>query len=134
MTTDESLELILQIIVEDGDDEEIDKVSRRLYRELIDLDVDSVERISMGIVPEGAKSVDPTLLGLLIVSVGPIMLTKFLEFLHAWCMRDESRTVKIKMQAKSGDAIEIEVPTQMSPSELKGWINIVHEKLSTFKK
>ena len=53
----------------------------------------------------GAK--DRLLLGMLAVSVGPVLLPKFLDFLHAWSMRREGRTVKVKLQTAEGAALEV---------------------------
>ena len=78
--------------------------------------------------------IDPVLLGVLAVGVGPIVLTKVLEFLHAWAMRREGRVVKIRIQAGPDSSLEVEVPAIMPRSEVKTWINTVSEALNEKRK
>lgn len=134
MPDEQILELVLQVQTPDGDDEEVDNATRRLYSQINDLDVESVNYARTGSIPVGAKSGDPALIGVLVVAVAPIVITKLLDFLHGWCMRNENNTVKIKVQSKSGESIEIEVPAKMSKTEAKDWINVVREKLTSNKK
>lgn len=38
--------------------------------------------------------------------------------------------MKVKLQTAAGDALEVEVPGDMSPDELKTWISTVREALA----
>lgn len=126
----DNLLLYLQIAIQDSDLEEIETDTLQLYRELGDVGVESVERVVSGQLPNGAKGIDPILLGTLAVMVTPTLLTKFLDFLHAWSMRKEGRTLKLKIQNADGSHIEVEVPTNLSKVETQQWINMLGESLN----
>lgn len=126
----ETIPLTVQVALKDGDAEELEALTRQLSQELRELDVERVEPISGGAAPEGAKGLDPVMLGMLAVWAGPIVLPKFLEFLHAWAMRREGRTVKVKLQKADGSALEVEVPAAMPPAQVKTWISAVSEALA----
>ena len=79
--------------------------------------------------PAGTKSIEPVMLGFLVVSLGPTVLTKFLDFLHAWAMRREDRIVKLKFQSKAGELIELEVPATMERGDVEKWIKMVSESV-----
>lgn len=113
----------IQILLNDNkDDEKTDMVSRQLKRELLEFGFENLAFVSDGNLPEYAKGIDHVILGTLLISVSPIMLTKFLDFLHAWALRQENRVIKIKIQTKANQVIEVEVPETMSPDEVKKWI------------
>lgn len=117
----------------DADAEELDRLTRQLRAEILELEVESVEPMKGAPAPEGTKGVDPMILGALVVAVGPTTLTKLLEFLHAWAMRREDRTVKLKIQTEGGAMLEVEVPATMSPAEVKQWVNSLNETLEKKK-
>jgi hypothetical protein len=126
----------LTLLIDAGADahvEELDRLTRQLRDEILELEVESVEPVKGAPAPEGTKGVDPMILGALAVTVGPTVLTKFLEFLHAWAMRREDRTVKLKIQTEGGAMLEVEVPATMSPAEVKQWINSLNETLGKKK-
>lgn len=93
----------LLVSVGDGtaNDEEIDRLTRRLRQQLSELDVDRVQMAQGGPAPAGAKAVDPVAVGTLVVTLLPAVVPKVLEFLHAWMLRDTGRTIKIR--AAAGD-------------------------------
>lgn len=126
----------LTLLIDAGADahaEELDRLTRQLRDEILEIEVESVELVKGPQAPEGTKSVDPVILGTLIVAVGPTVLTKFLEFLHAWEMRREDHTVKLKIQTADGAMVEVEVPETMSPAEIKERINLLNETLQKKK-
>ena len=131
MSQNEVVELIVQVELVDSSDEEIDQETRRLRNEIVDLlDVESATlQTEQSSAPPGTKPIDPVTLGVLIVAVAPIAVTKFLEFLQAWAMRREGRTVKIKIQNAKGSLIEIEVPATTSTAEIQKWIGLIKESL-----
>jgi hypothetical protein len=101
---------------EDTDPERLDELTRHLMRDLRDLGVESVERPSGGVVPEGAKG-DPFTLGALALVAVPAFLPKLIEFLQAWSLRgEESRKVKIKTPA--GLELEFTPEKRLSGAEL----------------
>lgn len=134
MSHEQLLEVVAQIKVENGDDEELDRLARQLLSEIQELDVDSVKLAPADSVPQGAKVIDTVLIGTVLVSVGPLVLTKLLELLHDWAVRREGRTVKLKMRNQAGASVEIEVPASMQPSEVKSLISAVNETLVSGKR
>jgi hypothetical protein len=103
--------------------EENDELIRRLRYEILEIEVESVERLSDEEAPAGAKGVDPVTFGALAVAVLPAVVPKIIEFLQSWVMRGENRTVKIKAQTE-GRSIEVEYsPKSLSQAELKSLVD-----------
>ena len=126
-----SLDLTLRISVGEGADaEELDLLTRQLRDEIAELEVDGVELLTGGPIPEGAKSAEAMTLGALAVAVLPTILPKLVELLQAWTMRGENRLVKIKTQA--GDrSLEVEYsPATMSAKELEHLVDALTGSLS----
>ncbi len=113
---------------ENADAEEVDRLTRRLLAEIRELDVESVElaRDEEG-VPEGAKLVEAIALGSLAVQLLPSVVPKLIEFLHAWTLRGQGQTIKIKTQ--QGDkTVEVEFsPNAMSPDDLKKYVDVLSQ-------
>jgi hypothetical protein len=113
---EETLALTLQVEVGEGSDtEELDRLARQLLHELRELEVESADLVTTGRAPEGAKSAEAVTMGMLAVTVLPTVLPKMLEFLQAWMLRGQGRTLKFKGKV-GGEDIEIEGAT---PDELK---------------
>ena len=108
----------------DADDEELNRLTLQLRKELRDLDgVEPVKPVEAGTVEAGAKG-DPITLGALVVAVLPALVPKLVEFLQAWSTRGENRTVKI--ETKVGDkSVSVEVPRTMPREELKGLVEML---------
>jgi hypothetical protein len=79
------------------------------------LGAESVERPSGEAVPEGAKG-DAFTLGALALVAVPTFLPKLVEFLQAWTLRGENRTVRIKTPA--GLEVEFTPEKKMSEAEV----------------
>ncbi len=121
--SDRITNLTLQIDVgQDADADELDRATRQLRGEIQELGVESAELAKTTNAPAGTKSVEAVTLGALAISVLPAVLPKLIEFLQAWSMRGESRSIKIKTQV--GDrAVEVEYsPKTMSQAELKSLV------------
>jgi hypothetical protein len=128
-----SVKLDLQLA--QGGDEELDQLTRQLRQELLEVGVESAELVHQGKAPAGAKTgLDPVVLGGLLVAVTPMVMTKLLEFLQAWTMRREGRTVKLNIQTADGASVQMEVPQTMSPVEVKSWIDTIEAALTRTKK
>lgn len=130
MDKENLLELIIALDVQDGNPEDVDRLTRQLLTEIRSLEVESVALAKDDAAPTGTKSIDPVLVGALVIAIGPTLLTKFLEFLHDWAMRREGRTIKLKVQRSNNDSIEIEVPATMSQPEVQKWVESVNELLN----
>jgi len=109
MPTDTGLP-VLHLQIDPADSltpDELDQTTRRLRRDLSDLDVESVEFPRSSSVPAGAKSAEVLALGSLAVAVLPVAIPKVIEFLRDWLMRGENQTLKLKLQV-GGNSAEIE--------------------------
>ena len=93
------IEVQLSITELDTDADQIDELTGYLMRDLRDLGVESVERPTGERAPEGGKAADAFTLGTLALVAVPAFLPKLLEFLQAWTLRGENRTVSIKTPA-----------------------------------
>jgi len=122
----------LLVSVGDGtaNDEELDKLTRRLRQQLSELDVEQVQMATGGPVPAGAKALDPVTVGTLVVTLLPAVVPKVMDFLHAWMLRDKGRTVKIR--AAAGDAsFDVEyAPGVTSEEELKRLLQTFSDALA----
>jgi len=113
--TSSEIQLYLTVTEADADAESLDELTGRLLRDLRELGAESVERPSGEDVPEGAKG-DAFTLGALALVAVPAFLPKLVEFLQAWALRGESRTVKIKTPA--GLEVEFTPEKKMSEAEV----------------
>jgi hypothetical protein len=96
MTDLDALQLSLTISALDNDDDQLDDMTRQLFMELKDLDVESVNLSADGRAPTGTKGVDPVTAGTIALAVLPAMLPKVLEFLQSWTLQGKGRTIKFK--------------------------------------
>ncbi len=121
MPTDTSIPL-LNLQVDSGNvlaPDELDRVTRQLYRDLSDLNVESVEFPHSSNVPAGAKSAEAVAFGSLAVAVLPVAIPKVIEFLRDWLMRGENRTLKLKLQV-GGNSAEIEYnPSTVAANDIE---------------
>jgi hypothetical protein len=93
-----SLEVQLELDPE-ADAEELDELTGRLRRQLLELDVDSVERAKGLPPPLGARAVDSTTLGTLVVTLAstPALLQAVVSTVREWLSRARCRSVKVKL-------------------------------------
>lgn len=111
--TSSEIPLYLTITEAEADAESLDELTGRLLRDLRELGAESVERPSSEAVPEGAKPGDAFTLGALALVAVPAFLPKLVEFLQAWALRGENRTVRIKTPA----GLEVEFTPEKKLSE-----------------
>jgi hypothetical protein len=88
----------------DADTAEVDEQALLLRADLLELDVDSVERPSAGPAPEGARAVDAIELGTLLVELTTGMIVPVVHSIRAWVARRQTRSVKLTLD---GDSIEL---------------------------
>jgi hypothetical protein len=122
--------LTLFLQVEHNDPEELDRLARQLRYEIEELNVGSVELLKEGNAPEGTKSIEAVTLGGLALTILPIIIPKFIEFLQQWSLRGEGRKVRIRTQI--GDrSLEVEYsPSAMSQAELKKLVHTLTGSLT----
>jgi hypothetical protein len=90
----------------DYDDEELARLMQRLRRELLDLDIEGVELVTGGDVPQGAKDVELLSIGGLAVMLAMqrSVLRSVVEATVAWLRRQRIRRAKLTL---GGDTLEV---------------------------
>jgi hypothetical protein len=89
----------------DGDAEELTQATRQLRRELLDLDVDSVETPSAGEPPPGSRAVDVATLGALVVNMADSqLLAAVIGAVRSWLAGSSRRSIKLGL---GGDVLEL---------------------------
>jgi hypothetical protein len=85
---------------------EMEELTAAMRRELLQLDVDSVDRVSGGPAPVGAKGIELAAIGALLVNLGKAtpVLGQVVEVIQAWAARSPNRTVKLTLE---GDTLEL---------------------------
>lgn len=102
-------EFEIQVSVADATEDELDRLTRQLLKEVRDSDVDSAELTKGGPAPAGSKG-DPITMGSIAVEVLPAVLPSVIALVQAWVMRGQGRTVKFKSK---------DIEFEGSPDELK---------------
>ena len=118
MTISEPFEFQVELTVDGATDEDTDKITRQLMAELRNSDIESVSLLKNGNAPLGTKSTDPITIGALAVVVLPTLLPKVIDFIQAWSLRGQGKTVKFKGKVNN-QVIEFEGTSQ----ELENLIN-----------
>jgi hypothetical protein len=100
--------LRVQIYEEGADAERLDAVSRYLRAELLELDVENVASIEAGKPPRGARAVDVTVVGALLVTIGQAAdsLQSVLALIAEWLQRGEKTGRKVRLEL-DGDVLEL---------------------------
>jgi len=107
MNDQEIIELNLEVSASEATGEEIDNLTRQLLTELRQTNVESAELGRGASAPAGTKSIDPITAGAIAIAVLPPMLTKIIETLQSWLMRDRTRKLKFKGKV-AGQTVEFE--------------------------
>ncbi len=105
--TEDRNELEINLAVdEEVSPREMEELTAAMRRELLLLDVQSVDRVSGGPAPEGAKGIELAAIGALIVNLGQAtpVLGQVVEAIRAWTARSPNRTVKLTLD---GDTLEV---------------------------
>lgn len=103
--TEGKRQLRLQVDDEDADPEELAQLTARLRDELLELDVEAVERPREGSPPPGTRAVELVAVGTLLASFAkPELLTGIVAAIRSWLGRSGQRTVKLEMD---GDLLEL---------------------------
>jgi len=85
---------------------EIEEMTAAMRRELLQLEVESVERPRAGEPPEGTRGIDVAALGALVVELGKAtpVLGQVVEVVRSWVARSPDRSVKLTI---GGDTLEL---------------------------
>jgi hypothetical protein len=114
----QNLELLVSISLDtQAEAPEVDAATFQLQHELLELDVESVERPMGERPPPGARAAELTELATLLVSLGPALITGVAGAIAQWVARDPSRSVKLEM---GGDSIEVTSVSEEDQQRLVG--------------
>jgi hypothetical protein len=101
----ELLSMEIELSIEpDAEAAELDETTTQLRQQLLELDVQNVERPRGEPAPPGTRAVDAAILGALVVQVGPVVLGAVVRTLEGWLARRPDRTLKM---AIGDDSIEL---------------------------
>ncbi|MFI9175740.1 hypothetical protein [Streptomyces lincolnensis] len=89
----------------DGDVVELDELTVQLRADLLELDVERVESVRATEAPAGAKPGDAIALGVLAVTLSPIVLRGVFRLLETWLTNRPVRKVRVVF---GEDSIELE--------------------------
>jgi hypothetical protein len=88
-----------------GDAEEVAQATLQLRRELLELDVDTVETLRAGEPPPGSRAVDVAAVGALVVNVADSqLLAAVVAAVRSWLAGSSRRSIKLEL---GGDALEL---------------------------
>lgn len=108
----------LMVVLDGGSDTdapELAELTGQLRRQLLELDVETVELARSAEVPEGAKPLDAVSLGALVVTAGPGMVTAVVGLVRKWLAHRPVRSAKLTID---GDSIELSGATAAEQERL----------------
>lgn len=106
---DKSLQLRIDVGLErDADAAELDAATLLLRGELLQLDVEDVERPVEGASPPGARAAEAALVGTLVVTVASELVRAVVQAVAGWLHRRPDRHVKLEI---GDDSIEVSDPS-----------------------
>jgi hypothetical protein len=90
---------VVTVAEDDADARRIDELTLLLRRELLETDVDSVERPSGGMAPEGSRGLDAATIGTLLVAVSSSALSvaQVVNTIRGWARRASGAGVQISV-------------------------------------
>jgi hypothetical protein len=115
-------EIQVQIqLSDDTDTLELDELTSNLRRELLDLDVDAVERVAGEPPPPGAKAIDAVVVGALIIKLAKSgAIPAIAGALHRWLGANANRSIRIEM---NGEVLEAKgISNESQDRVLAGWM------------
>ncbi|HEV7562577.1 MAG TPA: hypothetical protein VGO24_03665, partial [Solirubrobacterales bacterium] len=97
--------LEVQLAVDgDAPADESDELTVNLRRELLELDVDAVDRRRAEEPPPGARGAESADLGTLLVTLGPTVLGSVVQTIRGWLSRGRGRSARLQL---GDDVIEL---------------------------
>jgi uncharacterized protein YajQ (UPF0234 family) len=98
--SDQAKQIVLDINAgPEADIEELEKLTQQLREELLELDVEAVDLVSAGEIPEKAKAGEPITWGVLLLTLAASggVLTSLISLLQAWLTRHGQSRVTVKI-------------------------------------
>lgn len=111
MGDEERVDLHLTLEAADADAREIDELTTKLRRELLELDVHDVAR-PQGAAPSGARGT-ATEIGQLIVTTAPVVLGPILTTVQAWLARRRGGSITVELPNGTKVALDGANPRQV---------------------
>jgi hypothetical protein len=105
------------------DSEELEKLTRQLQEELLELDVQAVDWMTGRPLPAKAKAGDPISWGMLLLTLAASggVFTALISVLQAWLTRHERRSVTLEIE---GDKLQVTGITSTKQQQLiDAWLN-----------
>ena len=93
--SEDALDFEIEVVASDATKEDLDQMTRKLFFELQDTNVDSAESVSLGAVPEGSNG-DPSTIGTLAMTVMPGGLPGVIDLSKSLAVCEDGRIVKFK--------------------------------------
>lgn len=122
-------QLMVEVVLDGGDTNELDALTRQLWMEMEELNIDSIERVSGGPAPQGTKAVDLAAIGQMAVTLAPAIIPPLFELLKSWVERKPSTPVKIRVKVgKKTAQIEYD-PTRTSAKDLETIIKALNKSV-----
>lgn len=113
-------ELQISISVGDGNEDDLDNLTRQLSSELQQLDIEKIDNALLGGAPMGTKALDWRSVGELIVTLSPAIIPSLFSLLRSWVERKPSVPVKIRIKVGKNKTAQIEYdPVSTSSEELE---------------
>ncbi len=106
----------------DVDKEELEMATLRLRNELLDLDVEKVDLLKTGDVPEGAKG-DPVSWGTLLLTLDASggVITTLINSAQSWLTRNDRKSITLEI---NGDKLDIKgVSTDEQTRLINEWLS-----------
>jgi len=113
----DSAELLISLSIEDGDETELDEMTRELRSEIEQLSIDSVNSVSLDDAPAGTKAVDWASIGNLIVALTPTVVPPLFDLLKSWINRRPATPVKIRIRVGKNKTAQIEYDPTITTAE-----------------
>lgn len=103
----------------ESDAEELTELTRQLRDELLDLDLESVDLVSNGVLPPKSKVVEPLTFGAILLTLAASggVITTLINAIQSWLTRHDRRSVTLEID---GDKLEV---GGISPEEQRRLIN-----------
>lgn len=91
--------LAIELSEADSDPGRLDELTTRLRDELLELDVDDVERVRVGEAPDGSRAFELEAIGALLVTMqqSGALVAKVVNTVREWLKRDPEPTRKVTM-------------------------------------
>ena len=113
------------------DDEELEHITRRLRKEILELDVEDVDLVKTGEIPDGARSGDIITLGSLLITLASSagVLPNLISTVQSWLKRNEGHSITLEVD---GDKLEVKgISSQTQQQLIDEWLKHQKAKMKT---